>query len=143
MHSLTNRLKAIIKKEEKVQNIIKEELATDYETLDEIEDEWSDDEELKKEERLPQKDIDVIRKEIEELEKFRDLAESITHNAKGNKLIKALKMGFAKAKELGAKEKALIFTESRRTQEYLYNLLSQTEYKNRIILFNGSNISAV
>ena len=48
-------------------------------------------------------------------------------------------MGFAKAKELGANEKAIIFTESRRTQQYILKILSATEYKGKIVLFNGSN----
>ena len=40
---------------------------------------------------------------------------------------------------MNAPIKALIFTESRRTQEYLYNLLEENGYAGKIILFNGSN----
>ena len=36
-------------------------------------------------------------------------------------------------------QKALLFTESRRTQEYLYRLLEQTEFAGKVVLFNGSN----
>ena len=71
---------------------------------------------------------------------FRDLAESIVHNAKGEKLKTALKQGFAKARELGAREKALIFTESVRTQQYLNRILQEIpEYKDKIVLFSGIN----
>jgi len=35
--------------------------------------------------------------------------------------------------------KAVIFTESRITQNYLWDLLSKSGYKDKIILFNGSN----
>ena len=36
-------------------------------------------------------------------------------------------------------QKALIFTESRRTQEYLYRILEETEFGGKIVLFNGTN----
>jgi plasmid maintenance system killer protein len=36
-------------------------------------------------------------------------------------------------------QKALIFTESRRTQEYLYQILEKTEFAGKVVLFNGSN----
>ena len=46
-------------------------------------------------------------------------------------------------KRLGAPEKALIFTESTRTQEYIYSILQNTEYKDSIVFFNGSNNDAL
>ena len=73
------------------------------------------------------------------MQTFRDLAVSITENAKGLALLTALSTGFAKAAELGAQDKAVIFTESRRTQEYLVRLLSRSGYEGEIVLFNGSN----
>jgi len=63
----------------------------------------------------------------------------ITQNAKGQSLLQALDVGFRKAAELGAARKAIIFTESRRTQNYLLRLLADTPYAGRIVLFNGSN----
>ena len=86
---------------------------------------------------MTEADIDAIKLEITELEKFRDLAESIKHNAKGEKLLTALKEGFSKM-DKHANKKAIIFTESTRTQNYLFNLLSE-QYPNKIVLFNGSN----
>ncbi len=41
--------------------------------------------------------------------------------------------------ELGGAAKAIIFTESRRTQKYLYDLLNQKGYAGQVLLFNGSN----
>jgi len=64
---------------------------------------------------------------------------SITQNAKGESLLLALKIGFSMAGELGGAEKAVIFTESRRTQNYLVRLLSEKGYRDDIVLFNGSN----
>ena len=74
-------------------------------------------------ELLTDDDIANIKQEIADLRGFRDLAVSISENAKGQALLSALRAGFAKAIELGGAEKAIIFTESRRTQEYLVRLL--------------------
>jgi superfamily II DNA/RNA helicase len=41
--------------------------------------------------------------------------------------------------KMGANRKALIFTESRRTQEYLKNFLESNGYGGQIVLFNGTN----
>lgn len=82
---------------------------------------------------------EAIRSELMELTRMVSLADAITENAKGQALLSALKNGFRKARELGASPRAIIFTESRRTQEYLFQLLSQSGYENRIICFNGSN----
>ena len=77
--------------------------------------------------------------EVKSLRHFESLARSIIRNSKGEVLLTALKRGFAAATEKGAQKKAIIFTESTRTQEYLRALLEQTEYAGRIVLFNGSN----
>src|SRR5207249_1432737 len=70
---------------------------------------------------------------------FTQLATSIDHNAKDKALLKALKIAFAKAAELGGAQKAVIFTESRRTQNYLLRLLGDSPFSEGIVLFNGSN----
>ncbi len=80
-----------------------------------------------------------LRDEAAELTQYKNLAESIKENAKGESLLKALRTGFNKAVELGAKPKALIFTESRRTQSYLRGLLETSGYSGQIVLFNGTN----
>jgi Helicase conserved C-terminal domain len=54
-------------------------------------------------------------------------------------LLQALKVAFAKLDELGAAKKAIIFTESRRTQDYLMGLLASTPYNDGVVLFNGTN----
>lgn len=114
-----------------------EVLDEDFEALDELAEEWepteSDSSDLTEVERK------ALENEIAELKSFYDLAVSITENSKGRALLKALEAAFSKAKELGAEPKALIFTESRRTQEYLLKLMSDTPYRDGIVLFNGSN----
>ena len=123
-------------------------LNQDYELLDEQEDEWSDSSPAftEAEGRSAQRfgeahatDIAAIRQEIADLSEFRNLAESIVHNAKGEVLTTALEVGFGKAEALGAQRKAIIFTESRRTQSYLYKLLSDGGYAGKLVMFNGSN----
>lgn len=119
-----------------------EELDQDFETLDELTEEIeaaSQDNSKAK----TQSEIVAIKAEIEELESFRNLAVSITENAKGMALLQALKVAFKKLEELGAAKKAIIFTESRRTQSYLLNLLANTpefgEGTPGVVLFNGTN----
>ena len=82
---------------------------------------------------------DAIAQEIEELRHFKTLATNIRDNAKGEALLTALDRAFAELDRLGAARKAIIFTESKRTQEYLLNLLADTSYGDGIVLFNGTN----
>ena len=51
----------------------------------------------------------------------------------------ALEVGFEQMATTGAMRKALIFTESRRTQEYLKAFLESQGYQGQVVLFNGTN----
>jgi len=133
--SISNRLKAKLRKQMPVESL-EDELDQDYEALDETAEEWTEDEAV---EPLSEADRQALEQEIADLDAFAQLATSITHNAKGTALLKALKIAFAKAKELGGAEKAIIFTESRRTQSYLLRLLADSPFSEGIVLFNGSN----
>ncbi len=133
--TMSNRLKEKIRRQEPAE-AFEEELDPDYEALDETAEEWTDDE---SDERLTEADRAAIEEEIADLDAFAQLATSIEHNAKGKALLKALDIAFAKAKGLGAAEKAIIFTESRRTQNYLLRLLVDSPHAQGIVLFNGSN----
>lgn len=113
-----------------------DELDEDYEALDETAEEWPEDENSGS---LSQADREALAAEIAELTQFSEIAASITQNAKGLALLKALKTAFGKITELKAAEKAIIFTESRRTQDYLLQLLSESEWSEGIVLFNGTN----
>jgi ERCC4-related helicase len=85
--------------------------------------------------------FDDIDAEITELQGYCDLARSIGEETKSKELLNALSVSFEKIKSLGGQKKALIFTESRRTQEYLYKYLSEHGYKDKVICFNGTNTS--
>ena len=120
--------------EDTADSIAEDELAADFEALEMLREEWP--------EESPSGEMthpDVVRQEIRDLEYYRALAVSITHNAKGRALLLALDRAFAEAEKLGAPRKAIIFTESRRTQEYLVRVLSQSSYTGGIVLFNGAN----
>lgn len=84
-------------------------------------------------------DYEGIRAEIEKLKQYAALAERITTNAKGDNLLTALNRGFEMNERLGGARKAVIFTESKRTQQYLMNLLSQNGYEGQIVFLDGSN----
>ena len=118
-------------------------LDEDYESLDETVEEW---EEETKPEKFDKEEQAAIAAEIQELRHFKELADTIQDDAKGQALFEALNIAFEKLDELGAEQKAIIFTESKRTQEYLLSLLSQTHYAgedgNNIVLFNGTNSDA-
>lgn len=117
-------------------------LDEDYEGLDELADE--SEKELDSEEvvTLTAGERDAIAAEIAELQQFKNLATSIRENAKGKALLIALERAFAELERLGAARKAIIFTESRRTQDYLLSLLADTPYGDGIVLFNGTNTDA-
>jgi len=117
-----------------------EALDDDYESLDETADEWDD---RAASAGTSSADLrDAVAEEIAELRHFKTLATNIRENAKGTALLTALDKAFAELDRLGAAKKAIIFTESKRTQEYLLSLLEKTPYGEGIVLFNGTNSDA-
>lgn len=136
--TLITRLESLITKKET--NLF-EQVENDFETLEEIQDEWLSDEEEELIEEIPlsEEDIDGIKKEIEDLKRFRELAKVIRTNSKAEHLFTALDKAFEQLKIKGANQKALIFTESRRTQDYLYKVLEARGYAGQVVLFNGVN----
>jgi hypothetical protein len=84
-------------------------------------------------------DYKKLQAEIEELEGYSQWAYSIGVDTKTTVLAKALDVGFQEMQRMGAERKALIFTESRRTQDYLKSYLEQNGYAGQIVAFNGTN----
>ncbi len=80
-----------------------------------------------------------LKAEIAELESYLTLARSIGSNAKGEKLIARLPEVLDEIEKRGGKRKAVIFTESVRTQKYLAGLLTAHGYAGKLVLLNGSN----
>ena len=100
--------------------------------VDDIEAEETDDE-------VPEIDPVRLAAEIKEVESYLALARGIGPNAKGEKLVARLPAVLDAIVEKDGKRKAVIFTESVRTQKYLAELLSANGYAGQLVLMNGSN----
>jgi hypothetical protein len=120
-----------------------------WEELDEMAEEWEEENDTAASApavRLTPEQLTELKREMEELRAFLTLARAIVKNAKGEVLLTALRRGLAAAADAQRAQpaavlqpKALIFTESRRTQEYLCQLLEHTEFRGKVMRFNGSN----
>lgn len=84
-------------------------------------------------------DRQKLKEEIDLLQQLAVRARDIPVDTKSESLLKALEIGFAQMAETGAARKALIFTESRRTQDYLKTFLEAHGYQGQIVVFNGTN----
>lgn len=151
LQGLANKLQAATDAAEQVQ-APPEQIGDNFELLPEIEDEWAEDDEDGDDAKqtapaqLSPEQLQQMKQEMETLREFHTLARSIQKNSKGEVLLTALRRGFAaavdaqKGQDSGTlQQKALIFTESRRTQEYLFQILEKTQFAGKVVLFNGSN----
>ncbi len=122
-------------------DLFDEELSGEFETLDELKEEWTGDEEEEESEKpqLSEEQRAAISEEMAQLREFHNLADSIKRNSKGEVLLVALQKGFEEAHRSGGAKKAVIFTESTRTQQYVQSILETTDFGDKIVLFNGSN----
>lgn len=148
LQTIIERLENIVKNNTSSDNedtSLMNNITNDIEEIDEYEDEWTDeedeefDEEEKEKRTYTAEEIEEIKSEINDLKAIHSLALGIAENTKGECLLQALKIAFEEKRKNGQPEKALIFTESNRTQQYLKQLLESNGYAGRILLFNGSN----
>src|SRR5262249_24245740 len=121
--------------EELAEELVEEE-EIEEDLLDEILADMDEEEEPTPEPKIDWKAHDD---EIAELTRFSQWARSIGIDTKSRSLLKALEVGFGRMSEMGANRKALVFTESRRTQDYLKTFLESNGYGGLIVLFNGTN----
>ena len=84
-------------------------------------------------------DRQKLKEEIEILRQLAARARGIPVDTKSEALLKALDIGFEQMTETGAARKALVFTESRRTQDYLKSFLEAHGYEGQVVVFNGTN----
>lgn len=84
-------------------------------------------------------DRNKLREEIAILQQLATSARRIGIDTKVRTLLTALDIGFGQMAATAAGRKALIFTESRRTQEYLKQFLESHGYQGQVVLFNGTN----
>ncbi len=115
----------------------------ELELIESIETDWNEEGASQKRSEEPSSqdavDQEGLKQEILELRSFVELAETIKRNTKSEALLTALEHAFTKAEELGSSKKAVIFTESRRTQKFLYDLLAMSGYQDQIVCISGSN----
>ena len=79
-----------------------------------------------------------IQEELDEVKSIIDVAKRIKTNSKISALRKALEIGFSYQRENGIAQKAVVFTESKRTQKYIAAELRKFGYsEDDILLFNG------
>ena len=82
---------------------------------------------------------EFIQHEIDEIDDIINTAEKIKKNAKMTALKTAVRKAFDFQRDEGIKEKVVIFTESVRTQQYIFEELSKEGYQGQILKFNGSS----
>jgi len=135
---LANKLIDLIEKHQRFTN---EDIKENFEQYDEYVEESEEplDEDFSDVEVLTEEDIEAIKREIADLQEFKAIADRIEENSKGAVMLTALEKGFSETVRLGGNKKALIFTESTRTQEYLRDIFETTEYAGQVVLFNGCN----
>ena len=104
---------------------------------DEVEDEQENDnvDQLYTREKVNE----FIQHEINEIDDIINTAEKIKKNAKMTALKTAVRKAFDFQRDEGIKEKVVIFTESVRTQQYIFEELSKEGYQGQILKFNGSS----
>ncbi|PCK81280.1 SNF2-related protein [Rhizobium sophoriradicis] len=139
--AVTQYLETLIGRLEKMQTA-DTAMTDDIDTMEEIVEEASADENGDTDDDETLIDPLKLAAELTELRGFLDLARSIGANAKGEKLIDQLPLVLDGIVAKKGARKAVIFTESVRTQTYLSELLSANGYAGQIVLLNGSNNDA-
>lgn len=132
--AIGDTLKKMIERLESKQ-AVDTETVDDFDTIEETAEEW----EVSEEDSAGKIEAEALSKEIIELKSMHELAMGIRDNAKGQALIKALGKILDSIVEKGGQRKAVIFTESVRTQMYVKELLEANGYSGQIALLNGSN----
>jgi ERCC4-related helicase len=129
-HAIQGTLATMIDRLEK--RLPLDDALQDYDAIGDLEDaEGVDEDDLA--------DSAALAAEIGQLKGFRALAEHIARDAKADALMRVLDRAFDFTARLDGARKAVIFTESVRTQSWLYDQLSLNGYGGKVVLLNGSN----
>lgn len=134
---LASSSRAIAATLEKMIQRLESKQLLDEESMDDLEeaDEWRDRFDDLASDASAQAFVD----EINELKDYQRLAARITSNAKSDALLTVLDKAFEMTQRMGGQHKAVIFTESCRTQQFIKEQLETNGYKGRVVLLNGSN----
>ncbi|MDP1993365.1 MAG: SNF2-related protein [Syntrophales bacterium] len=143
LETMKDRLEAL--RDEKIQDDpdFAEQLITEEDIEEDLLDEILEIDLPEDEGNLPQATIDrkQLKEEIELLGQLASWARRIGTDTKTRSLLSALEIGFQQITTTGAERKALIFTESRRTQIYLKDFLEANGYAGQVVQFSGTNNS--
>ncbi|MBS0586832.1 MAG: DEAD/DEAH box helicase family protein [Proteobacteria bacterium] len=151
-HAIVNTMETIKQRLERLRD---DQPQNDEEFLDHLieDDDLETDyleEDLDDADSLPESAVANVKQKIEEeielVEGLISKARSISNDTKATALLKALEIGFQRMANMvdtktgqHAPRKAIIFTESRRTQEYLAAFLQANGYQGKIVSFSGTN----
>jgi len=125
---------------------VEQDLASSLVEVEELEDEYlefendsteseeSEDSELSEEEKRQE-----LQAEILEIEAFISHARALKTDTKATALLKALELGFSKMADHNGPKKAIIFTESKRTQQFLASYLRSNGFGDKVVTFSGTN----
>lgn len=125
----------------KAKQLLSEDALTDLEESDDWIDQFDDDENSAAGDSNGEGNSQQskLAQEISLLEECQQLAFNISSNAKGDALLTVLKKAMDMTENLGGERKAVVFTESCRTQQYLSEMLEDNGYQGKTVLLNGSN----
>lgn len=126
---------------------VSEDTLDDIDGIEETAEDWREGEQASEADALEDESDDgldevdpvVLKAEIEELARYRDLAKGISTNAKGKALLECLPLVLDEIVGKGGQRKAVIFTESVRTQTYLRELLETNGFAGQVVILNGAN----
>jgi hypothetical protein len=147
-HAIANTLETMQARLEALQHgpIQDDHLVEELVEGEELDDEYLDDMLAERpdngeapQETCPSLDRQALNAEIAELARYAQWARRIGIDTKSRALLTALELGFAEMQKMSAGRKALVFTESRRTQDHLQRFLEANGSGGQIVLFNGSN----
>ncbi len=137
LEAIRNRLQKLLDKQS-----IDEEWFAHLVEDDDLEDELleaAEDEALESQGNPEGIDYTLLKQELAELDRYLALARTIREDQKSHALLHALQQGFERMQGMGAARKVVIFTESRRTQDYLARFLEAHGYAGKVITFSGTN----
>ncbi|MDO8890667.1 MAG: SNF2-related protein [Sulfurimicrobium sp.] len=137
--TIRNRLEKLLEGQGDIDDGLLEKLIEDEEIGDDYLEESGDAPDDTTDGEPTQFDPAAVRREIAEINSFIESAGRIETDTKAQALLVALELGFDKMDELKAPRKAIIFTESRRTQEYLFRFLTANGYGDKLVSFSGTN----
>lgn len=122
--------------------VVEDNNILEYLEIDELVDELDDEDvvsEVRQEIWEDKKiDAEVLDKEIQFISDFLEKTKSVDHESKYYSLVDSLNYSFDHLKRIWANEKVIIFTSSRRTQDFLYKSLKEGWFTD-ILMFNWSN----